>query len=292
MKDDLPSDSSLDAELELFYGTLNPAVGRFYARWGNVECRGFALRGTLTGPSCQYSDTLPATSQFVDRGPGGPPLAEAIVPEPSFWTPEMPHLYRAVVELHRAGKIVAQVERLCGFRPLGAAQSRIRLDGKNWVLRGVANDEEQVGELAEWHNTNTVVVVKRPSDLLCEAASRLGVLVVAELDDPDPVELRRLSRWPAVGMVILPSGCDFDSREIAHNLLLVERIGRGGQPSSWANVVICECAAGDAWTPPETSLPVIAERRQDLASVGAGRAACDRLQAELAPAGLLAGYIC
>ena len=41
---------------------------------------------------------------FVDRGPGASLLAEAIVPEPCFWTPEMPHLYQAEVQLRRGGR--------------------------------------------------------------------------------------------------------------------------------------------------------------------------------------------
>lgn len=279
-------------QLDLFCGALNPAVGRVYARWRTAERAGATLSGTLIGPTCEYADTLTATARFVDCGPGGPPLAGAIVPEPSFWTPEMPHLYQAVLELRDGGQVAARVERLFGFRPLGAAGNRLRLDGKNWVLRGVAIDEEQVGELAAWHESNTAIVVKRPSDVLCEAASRLGVMLVAELDELEVAELRRLSRWPAVGFAILPAGCDFDTRSLAHNLLLVERLKAGQQPSTWANVVICEATSTGPWNPPATVLPILAERRQNAHSPADGRAACDRLQAELAPAGLLAGYIC
>ncbi len=291
MSGDTTSNASQDAELELFYGSLNPAVGRVYARWGRAERAGLSVRGTLTGPSCAYADTLPATSRFVDRGPGGPPLAEAIVPEPSFWTPEMPHVYRAELELLDGGQVVARVERTFGFRPLGAAGARLRFDGKNWVLRGVGIDEENVGELATWRESSTTIMVKRPSDLLCEAASRLGVLVVAELDEFDLMEIRRLSRWPAVGMVVLPACCNDGFSAVAHNLLLAERIG-GAQPSPWADVLICEIALGQPGALPESSLPIIAERRHGATAVCDGRAACDRLQAELAPAGLLAGYIC
>lgn len=283
----------LDAEqLELFCGALNPAVGRVYARLGSEELAGFSLSGRLIGPTCAYADTLPATARFVDRGPGGPPLAETIVPEPSFWTPDMPHLYRAELELHEGGHVLATAERVFGFRPLGAAGGLLRLDGKNWVLRGVAVEEEQVGDLAPWHETSTAVVVQRPSDLLCEAASRLGVLVVAELDEPDLAEIRRLGRWPAVGLISLPGGCQFNAKTVAHNMLLAERLGGDAQPAAWANVVICEAPPGGAWRPPQSLLPVIAARRQRVAAVIDGRAACDRLQAELAPAGLLAGYIC
>ena len=65
------------------------------------------LTGTLAGPSCLYAKTLQATFSLVDRGPGESLLAEAIVPEPCFWTPEMPQLYQADVQLRRRGEILA-----------------------------------------------------------------------------------------------------------------------------------------------------------------------------------------
>jgi hypothetical protein len=37
MSGDTTSNASQEAELELFYGSLNPAVGRVYARWGSAE---------------------------------------------------------------------------------------------------------------------------------------------------------------------------------------------------------------------------------------------------------------
>src|SRR5690606_27230507 len=129
-----------------------------------------------------------------------------------------------------------------------------------------AVEEERVGDLAPWHETSTAVVVKRPSDMLCEAASRLGVLVVAELDDPDLAEIRRLGRWPAVGLISLPGGCQFNAKTVAHNMLLAERLG-DAQPAAWAHVVICEAPPGGVWKPPQSVLPVIAARRQGVAAV-------------------------
>ncbi len=291
---DNSDDALQDERLEIFSGALNPAVGRVYARWGRVEQDGVTLRGTLTGPDCEYATTLPATARFVDRGPDGPPLAEAIVPEPSFWTPEMPHVYQADVELQHDGKTLARATRTVGLRPLGVAGNRLRLDGKNWVLRGVAMDEPAPVELGAWHETNTVLVVRCPSNAICEAASRVGVLILAELDDADMLVIRRLSRWPAVGIVALPAGASVDPKAVAHNMQLAERMDNNGgrQPSAWADLVICEIREREAWNPPPTELPVVASRRQQIATIRDGRAACDRLQAELSAQGLLAGYIC
>ena len=42
---------------------------------------------------------------------------------------------------------------------------------------------------------------RNPSDPLCDAASRAGVLVVAELGKIEVRQIERLRRWPAVGMI-------------------------------------------------------------------------------------------
>ncbi len=62
-------------------------------------------------------------------------MAAAIVPEPCFWTPDMPQIYQAIVELRQAGNVVARAERIVGMRTLGATGRKLFYDGKRWVLR-------------------------------------------------------------------------------------------------------------------------------------------------------------
>src|SRR3954471_17984228 len=89
--------------LELFFGDANPAETRVYARCATGSLKAGQQRpqitGILTGPFCEYAQTLAATIPFVDAGPGKSSLAQAIVPDPCFWTPELPYLYRAHLEL-------------------------------------------------------------------------------------------------------------------------------------------------------------------------------------------------
>jgi hypothetical protein len=285
--------STNDDRLDLFVGGMSQAVCRVYARWANSVVEGAQLTGTLTGPTCLYGETLPATSRFLDRGPGGPPLAEATVPEPSFWTPQMPQLYQARVQLRRGDQLQAEVTRSFGIRPLGAAGMRLRLDGKAWVLRGVMRDDVTEEELPGWHDSDTALVVPCPSDTLCEAASRIGVLIVAVLAEADGNEIRRLSRWPAVGIVSLPAGSAPQVANLGHNLLLAERFGAGQPvvPAAWADLVICEVDDPSRFDAAQLFKPVLACRPLRTTSSVNRRAGCDRLQGDLAPRGQFAGYI-
>src|SRR6516225_4867325 len=94
----------------LFFGEANEAEARVYARLPSaVPLDGYQLTGRLIGPECCFAKTLPATIPFVDRGPGNGLLTEAIVPDPCFWTPELPFLYRAIVEVCFSRSVVRPV---------------------------------------------------------------------------------------------------------------------------------------------------------------------------------------
>jgi hypothetical protein len=283
--------------IDLFFGAASDAVCRVYAR---LECsddrRDLQLAGTLTGPTCAYAETLPATFSFVDRGPGASPLAEAVVPEPCFWTPQMPHLYRADVQLLEGGRVVARFQRAFGIRPLGAAGRKLIYAGKNWVLRGVSADAAMKTDLPQWRDADSAMLVRHPDNALCAAASRVGVLVLAQLDTADGDQIRRLSRSPAVGFIVLPTVAKGDLQGIGHNAILTQRfaVGRPITPASWADAAMCELE-----TPGELPagfvdcpIPLFVIRPAGVhQSVAAARSACDRLQRDLAIHGQFAGYI-
>jgi hypothetical protein len=284
--------------LELFFGEGHDTIAHVYARLrGRTTAEGFQLAGRLTGPTCLYAETLPATFKFVDRGPGNSLVAVAIVPEPCFWTPDMPQIYQAIVELRQAGNVVARAERIVGMRTLGATGRKLFYDGKRWVLRGAHQDTVAEAQLSAWREADTAIVSRHPDEAFCQAASRVGALIVAELDSADVGEIQRLSRWPAVGIVSLPNRAPLELGGLAHNLLLAERFA-AGQPittAPWAQVAICEIgqeldlarrAAG-------CSIPLIATRANDgpLEAVTAGRTRCDALQRDLAGPLDISGYI-
>ena len=281
--------------LDLFFGDVSQAVCRVYARYiASPGEPGLQLSGTLTGPTCAYAATLPATSKLVDRGPGGPPLAEAVVPEPCFWTPEMPHWYQVRVQLQQGGKLLFETVRIFGIRPLGAAGTRLRFDAKNWVLRGVTTEELTESVLQEAHEADAALIIRDPSDQVCEAASRIGVLLAAELETAELAGFRRLSRWPAVGIASLPAGAAPRLDGLRHNLLLAERFAAGERvaPSPWADLAICDVMGEGGLEVGELKIPMIARRAlPSWRSLAEARSGCDRLQGDLAHVGQFAGYI-
>jgi hypothetical protein len=290
-------DADFADRLEIFFGHASDALARVYARLRGPEAtEGLKLFGTLAGPDCLYAQTLPATFSFVDLGEGNSLVAQAVVPEPCFWSPQMPHQYRADVRLQRGGETVARAQRQLGIRLLGAAGRNLIHDGKRWVLRAVRGDEVATLDLHEWHEAEAALMVQNPPDELCREASRIGVLVVAELVTADPGEIRRLSRWPAVGLVVLDRAAEVDLQGLAHNLLLAERFAADDplRPAPWANVAICEVARPEemAAKAADCGLPILALRPGGpFAGVEPGRAQCDRLQRDLAGYGQFAGFI-
>jgi hypothetical protein len=303
--------------LELFFGEAADAVARVYARLRGTEPNDqLQLTGILKGPSCRYAKTLQATFSLADRGPGKSLLAETIVPEPCFWTPEMPQLYQADLQLRRQGELLAQTSRIFAIRRLGADGRKLLFDGKRWVLRAILRNEVPAAELSQWRESDTAMLVKDPDEKLCEEASRVGVLLAADLDRPEPRTLspcgrgqgegtdvewarnniRRLSRWPAVGMVVSSGVPPLDPGDLNHNLLLAQRFRPEDPivPAAWADAVVCEMADPDNWVArtADCKLPIIAARPAARPrSLMEARALCDQLQRDLAGRGEIAGYI-
>ena len=293
----MPASGNFAESLELFFGAATAASCRVYARIARpADCERAELRGTLSGPVCPYAQTLPAEFALVDRGPGLTLLAEAIVPEPCFWTPEMPFLYKAEVELHVDGKLLASTSRTFGIRPLAASGGKLIYAGRTWVLRGVMADEVPPTELTAWHEAETAICLRNPSDAICDEASRVGVLVVAALEQSEVHEIRRLRRWPAVGMIAVSSAGELELRGLSHNAILAQRFAAGEALhwAGWGEAAVCEVRDADAPSDvlADSTMTIVACRPAgSLESVAEGRAACDRLQRDLARHGQFAGYI-
>ncbi|HKD35358.1 MAG TPA: hypothetical protein VKB78_01115 [Pirellulales bacterium] len=339
--------AALASRLELFFGEANEAEARVYARLpSDPSLEGRRLTGRLIGPECCFSKTLPATIPFIDRGPGDGFLAEAIVPDPCFWTPELPFLYRAILELSpRGGDVVyssrsvvrtvitaafgseAQarrerdeyttktprllVDRPFAIRRLGAIGRSLYLDGKRWVPRGICVDQASQSDLAAARNASAALVLPAPDDAFCLEASRLGVplfvQVAASLRDSEFAsrrdaatcrsEIRRLAKWPAVFAIILDRQADLDNETLAaaRNTPLATRLdAETSSPlPAWVQLAIFDIPQSDSSIPSLSgiTIPIIAVRRlPHHESIATARAACDRLQFDLASIGDFGGY--
>lgn len=290
------SETSPLARLDLFVGEATDTQCRVYAR---VEAATGKLSGSIIGPECAYAQTLSASVDFIDRGPGKTLLAEAMVPDPCFWSPELPHLYSIDMQLHADGRNAGKVRRLFGMRRMGTRGRNLIFERERWVLRGISQAGLAQEPTYQWHQAVAAMLVDSPSDDLCEEASRVGVLLVATLTAAKNSladELRRLSRWPAVGIVAFRRDPgDLPLRSLAPNVLIGEWFDQGAPvvPASWASVALCR--VGDAKTFGDNArdcrVPIIAIRSQKcLTDIVAARAQIDQFQADLAPGGDYAGY--
>lgn len=264
--------------------------------------------GTLTGPSCTLAATLPTTAALADQGAGDgrAPLARGLCTEPGFWTPELPCLYRAEVELRRGDRVVASGWRHVGLRRAGARGRSIWLDGRRYVPRGVACDGS-VDDLKSLRSLHAAAVIAgdRLGTAVESAADRAGVAIVVRVpvpgDGPDAVggvaaAIAERALHPSVLLSILPATLSADvvaaiaratSQSRGTMLLATAVDGRLPPPPlpPGIDVVVVELPAGGlphaAWHA-GPGLPLVACETGAAAGPAEARAACDSLQARLA----------
>ena len=288
-------------ELELFFGEATPAQARVYAQLSRAGWpEGVTLTGTIRGPHCEYAQTLPATFRFADRGAGETLLAEAVVPDPCFWTCPLPYLYDVVLELRRGNEVLPQVKRPFGIRPLAAKGRSLMFAGKRWVLRSGWGGQASAADIPQWRAHHAMLFAPQYDTELFAAASRHGVLVVADTlecssskDNPD----RRLARHAAVGIVLRSDGpADALSKRRTGNLLYAQVIspGASAEVADWADVVVGEVTQPETFSRQfaDCRVPVIARGGSgEPVPVATVRERCDELQRALAPYGDYAGYM-
>jgi hypothetical protein len=302
----------LERDLQLFIGDASDAEARVYATLPRGDLLHDAqLTGELIGPHCRYSKTLPARIRFIDRGPGPTLLAEAVVADPCFWTPELPFMYSAELRLSgadAAGNPIAPVpavqSRLCGIRRLGVHGTSIYLDAKRIVVRGIHIDTPRIEDLKAAREAASALYLEEPSDAFLQEASEEGALLAVGLGERMPqdkliAELVRLGRWPAVALVVLDSDVPVgkELRLAVRNTLLAQRVA-GAQVlpvgfCPWAHLLWwhVDIPVTAVTALPRHDLPIIVYRpRTKTATIFELRRACDRLQADVALLGDFAGY--
>ena len=293
--------TDLLSNLDVFHGDLTVNRAYVYARLARpADDAGLSLVGQVRGPRCKLAETLPVTSPLVDLGPGPTLLAQALVPDPVFWSPDLPAIYDVTVNLLRGTEIIATARREIGLRSLGIRGRNLFLNGKRWVLRAVSQEATTAQSPRDWHEVQAAYINTGCSlrDLI--EASECGTLALVHVvKDSVPAisHLRQLARFPAVAIAVIdaPLPPDFRKSQVAPNLILAQLIRPDRETRhQWAELlIVCADRAGHI---PEASihgeLPIIAARHyQPPADLPTARAACDALQRDLAPLGQFAGYV-
>ena len=138
------------------------------------------VQGSLCGPFCRWSTTLPSRTVLRDLGKGKTVAAVATVGDPAFWSPELPNLYRLESDLSCGDKVVATWSQEIGLRRLGIRGHSFWLDGKRRVPRGVAHSLGSV-DLTTARSSFAAVLQNWPEDNICTEADEIGVWLMARL---------------------------------------------------------------------------------------------------------------
>ena len=261
---------------------------------------GVRLTGTLTGPRRGRDTTLPTTTTLVPlAGPetGPQAVSRAILTEPAYWTPELPNLYRLQAAIGIAGAPAAgRIDTLVGLRRLGLRGRSFWLDGRRWVPRAVAR--AGAADLAASKAAMLGVVADDAAvDMARSDEAGVAVLALVDATGLSPERIAAIARHPSAMLVIVHG--DAAPRRLAEvrraaGTMLIGRLADGHDPppdSADVDFIAVAIAAGgvphDGWRS-APGVPLVAWRH-DAAAETAGRAACDRLQRDLAAWGMAGG---
>jgi hypothetical protein len=288
-----------DDQLEIFFGEATTTHARVYAQLPRGHWPTEAkLIGTLSGPTCLYAETLPThyrfrghrvtkESQFNDKI-----LAEAVIPDPCFWTPQLPYLYELKLELRRDDEVLARTDRPFGVRPFGVRGSSFLYTGKRWVLRGRRTPIDAV-DLSHCHQAEIAIATSNFDPTQAAEASRLGVLMAIEIGAMASTA-RQASCHAAVGMLI------FDSRDGAEilpkttNCILVQNMLHDPHADlhERTQAVLVDASHVREFVDRHgATIPIVAYRCSQSLELAETRSQCDQLQADLAEIGDFAGYL-
>jgi len=260
------------------------------------------IAGSLHGPICDFSHTLPAECHFrpLDENPDNG-LAEALLLDPCYWTPALPFQYELDLTLACGGESTHREKRLVGFRRWATEGASLSLERRRVVLRGCRVDQLSAEQLPDARSAETALLVNLPTDEICKAASRQGVALIADLRRVSgriEEEMRRLNCHPSVMIAVLSSD-QIQNTGLKNSQLLAAQHVTADTREAEIDLAACDLLAvefASNESPPGwlagCGKPVIAIRRgETYAELTAGRAACDRLQADLAPQFNFAGYL-
>ena len=268
------------------------------------------LAGTLVGPDCKHAITLPVTTKLtVARGgtesvDAATLVARAILTEPSFWTPELPSLYRLDARLVAAGREVATWRQPVGLRRLGVRGRSLWLDGRRYVPRGLVAAADDL-DIAAFRAAGLAAVVADPTEALLDRCDAEGVAVIGLLAEASGQSLAvaaataTLARWawhPAVLAAVVPRTASAEAAAAIaaavrgrRDTVLLAREVDGSEPpvevAAGIDLLVVALPVGgtphDDWRTAPPPGPVLA-RRAGEPGPEPSRRGCDALQAALA----------
>src|SRR4029079_10628263 len=114
----------MSGNIEITVGDVNDVEAHVFAKYvaPSGDAKRVVLSGTLRGPFCESSRTLPATFLFRPLENGETPTAEAIVPDPCIWSPELPHVYQADVKVVQGNRLISEYHEQLGLKRSHAAR--------------------------------------------------------------------------------------------------------------------------------------------------------------------------
>lgn len=275
------------------------------------ELASLQLNGRIVGPTCRYSSTLQAEIPFKHRGltrwgDRTALVAEAVVPDPCYWSTELPFMYRAVGEVTRAqtSSSASEFDQPFGIRSFSTTGKRLTFNGRPWVPRIVQRVKvADAPPAAAWRDAAAVMFFDRPDDDLCQELSEAGVIMMTTVEGARTTvlgELERLGRYPAVAIVVVKS-TDVTARELrtaAQNTLLARfsdckfDATAGDETDVLLAMVLAD---GSRWRlkwAVASELPTVVMRPLNRnVPLAEARTACDALQRDLAGTYDVAGYL-
>jgi hypothetical protein len=285
-------------ELELIQGEFGPSKAVLYARLPTPPTAGdWQLSGKVRGPLNDFSETLPTQFGFRDLGAQPTLLAAATIVDPCAWLPGSPMRYEIEVSLERNGKVVETAKRGAVLKDFAIRGKSLYLGGKRWVARGCVRRSIH-GSLHLWREAECIRVIRRIDYGLLMESNRIGLPTIVVPRDSETLsilELRRLSRYGTVMMVVYPTEKVPDEAiaSSAPNLVLAQMLKPDEPLLPWVHCAWVNAASTESFAKivGNMNVPVVAFRRSFATSLPEARAAIDTLQADLAPIGQFAGYV-
>ncbi len=259
-----------------------------------------SVQGSLRGPQCEFARTL-AAEHPVQRLSGQPEqehMAQVLITDPCYWTPQLPFRYELNLELQEAGGKIKTKTHQIGLRRWGTNGKHLWLESKRTVLRGAGVDLAHFEETDAVRQDQTALLVSIPPNGLCDMANRLGLPLVIDMCHSGAsldADLRRLTWNPAALIALLRPE---QMQSTYQSSMLLAQCIAASTTKSEATSVECDLYAlelNPGELPPlwlaTCQKPVLAIRRgTSYSDLLAGRMYSDRLQRELAPQFDFSGY--